>query len=46
VVLPRKPFKKTWIFSELIKDAINYGYEFNLICGYNFDRGPEVFNNM
>jgi len=20
-------------------------YEFNLICGYNFDRGPEVFNN-
>jgi hypothetical protein len=42
MVLSRKPFKP-WIFSELIKDAKNYGYEFNFCLRQ--ERGLDVFKN-
>jgi len=42
VIYPRKPFK-AMIFTELIKEAIKYGYKFDVEFSYNFDRTPDVF---
>ena len=30
-------------FSELLKESINYGYKINVIWGYKFERGKDVF---
>jgi len=43
-IYPRKPYK-AMIFTELIKEAIKYGYKFNVEFSYTFERTPDVFKN-
>jgi hypothetical protein len=43
-IWPREPFKR-WIFSEEIKDAIKYGYKFDLLYSYKFERGKNLFKD-
>jgi DNA polymerase type B, organellar and viral len=38
-IYPRKPYK-AMIFTELIKEAIKYGYKFNVEFSYTFERTP------
>jgi hypothetical protein len=38
----RKPFYR-WINSEQIKLGIKHGYKFEMMCGYKFSRGKDVF---
>jgi hypothetical protein len=45
VSTPRTPFYR-WIFTEEIKQAINYGYQFNMECGYKFERGEGIFDSF
>jgi len=41
-IYPRKPYK-AMIFTELIKEAIKYGYKFEVEFSYNFNRTADVF---
>lgn len=41
---PREPYK-AMIFTELIKEAIKYGYKFNVEFSYTFERTPNVFKD-
>lgn len=41
-IYPRKPYK-AMIFTELIKEAIKYGYKFDVEFSYTFNRTPDVF---
>lgn len=42
IIYPRKPYK-AMIFTELIKEAIKYGYKFEVEFSYTFDRTENVF---
>jgi hypothetical protein len=43
-ILSREPFEG-WFFTELIKEAIKYGYKFEVITSYQFKRGKNVFSD-
>ena len=42
IIYPRNPFK-AMIFTELIKEAIKYGYKFEVEFSYTFNRTEDVF---
>ena len=44
VTCPRGKFQRL-IFTEEIKDALNYGYKIDIEYGYVFDRGKNLFKN-
>lgn len=44
IITPNYSFKGIY-FSELLKESILYGYKINVIWGYKFDRGKDVFKN-
>ena len=44
IITPNYRFKGIY-FSELLKESIYYGYKINVLWGYKFDRGKDVFKN-
>ena len=41
---PREPFNGLF-FSEEIKYALSMGYKFNMVWGFKFERGKNIFKN-
>ncbi len=44
IITPNYIFKGLY-FSELLKESIKYGYKINVLWGYKFERGKDVFKN-
>jgi len=44
IITPNYSFKGIY-FSELLKESIHYGYKINVMWGYKFNRGKDVFKN-
>lgn len=44
IITPNYSFKGIY-FSELLKESIHYGYKINVLWGYKFNRGQNVFKN-
>ena len=44
IITPKYRFKGIY-FSELLKESILYGYKINVLWGYKFNRGKDVFKN-
>jgi hypothetical protein len=44
IITPNYRFKGLY-FSELLKESMKYGYIINVIWGYKFERGKDVFKN-